>query len=228
LRQSDLPFPLCVAKIADMFRIVWPLSVAIWAACVPAASADACLQEIRALHETTFNPFARPPHRHGNTVHDADGAVSAVYSNLVETPLRTISGMPDGRQTMIVDHSMWERASPDAVWLEGPATLPTWREETLRRQTAEMARNLRDVTCHGPVVRGDETLIHYTFTTRTDPIHTGAYFGATNDAYVAPDTGLLRVLILDDFINPWANAPRRGRNVMTFDYDPALRVAPPQ
>ena len=188
--------------------------------------ADACRDEIAALYDGAIDPFQRPPHRQIVQVYDADGNPTRQYLNTIETPLRTIAGEPAASYfTMAIDRDLWNGPSPEGPWTQNPAQMPEGREETMRGQYAELRENLTDTVCHGTTADG---LVHYTYRTQTNPDDTGGFFGSLDQIWLDPDTGQIVRFELTDFVNAWTEGVSKERHVIEVEFDPTIKVDPPE
>lgn len=195
------------------------------------ARAGECADEVRALWDEggAMDPFARPPHRTTNTVHDADGTVLRVYDSVIETPLRTISGVRGTHMTMAIDNDAWNGPDVDGPWtaIQG---LPGDRRAGLEADRIQRRANLSDVQCPGLVARDAETYLAYGYTTRNDPDEAmgGFWYGSTDMVYLDPESRLPMIIEMTDFVTSFAPEPNPERHVVVFDYDPSIKVNPPE
>lgn len=198
---------------------------------VTAAAADDCLDRVRALWDAggAMDPMARPPHRTVNTVHDGDGNVQRVFDSVIETPLRTISGVRGTHMTMAIDNEAWNGPDVDGPWTATPG-LPGDRRAGFETDRIQRQANLTDATCPEPVERDGATYEVYGYTTRNDPNEAmgGAWFGSQDTVYLDPETGLPMIIEMTGFVSSWAPEPNDERHVIVFDYDPSIKVTAPQ
>ena len=193
--------------------------------------ADACLDEVRAMHAADLDPFARPAYRMENTVYAADGSVVRVFDSWIETPLIAMSGVRGaGLYALIRDRESWTGPTPEGPWTKAPALLPEDRRATAERMHDEETANLQDVACLGSVERDGQSWLAYRYTTRTDPDPTMGdnWFGATTTVYLDPETRLPGLFEQEAMVSKWAPEPSTERFVIVFDYDPDMALPNPE
>lgn len=193
--------------------------------------ADDCRDRIAAMFDGgALDAYQRPPHRHEKQVMSADGTVQTTFTSVVQTPLRTISGVKGGDMTLAVDDRTWTGPGPDGPWSESPSNFPPDRETWHKAMQAQQAANLTDVSCPGIVDVNGTVLENFRFSTRTDPNpdQNGAYFGSSDSVYVSPETGQVMRWDQSGLYSSWLPTPGNDLYVTRFDYDPAIRVDPPQ
>lgn len=89
------------------------------------ALADECTAKIAAMFQDgPLDAYQRPAHRHEKQVSDADGNVTYTFLSIVETPLRTISGIKGGDMTLAIDDDTWNGPSPDGLGRLRKTTCP--------------------------------------------------------------------------------------------------------
>ena len=205
------------------------LSVLLLTSLLPGvARGDACRDEIAALYAEggAMDPFARPPHRQTVRELTADGTETRVNVSLFETPMRTIAGVPaENRFTMAIGRDLWNGPSMDGPWTPLGYQMPEGREEAMRLGLRQNAANLADTDCLG--ADGDGRLV-YSYRTQTDPDASGVYSGAFYTVRVDPDSGRAMRIEMTDFVNSWTEGVSTDRHEITLDYDPSIRVLPPE
>lgn len=193
------------------------------------ARAD-CLDEVRAVYADTMDAFARPPYRATRIHSAADGTKISGFDDIVETPLRTISHVHEGQATLAVDGQTWTGAGPDGPWSPAPNMFPADRRAAMERSHAERLANLTEAECHGEVEVDGSTVLHYAYTTKTDPDpdQGGLWFGAREDIHVDPETGLLMRHEMSEFVSSFQAEPNGETAMTVFEYDPSIEVVPPE
>ncbi len=190
------------------------------------ALADACRDEIAALYDRPLDPFQRPPQMQIVRVLDADGNETRVFHNTIETPLRTMSGIPaENWFTLAIDRDMWNGPSEQGPWTKNAAQMPEGREEAMRTAYAQQKVNLTDTVCHGET---DEGLLHYTYRTQTDPDATGGFYGSLDQIWLDPESGQIVRFELTEFVNAWTEGVSQERHLIEVVFDPTIKVDPPE
>lgn len=199
---------------------------------VAASAEDACLESVRALWAEggPLDPYQRPPHRTVNTIHDADGAVSRVFNSVIETPLRTISGVRGTHMTLAVGNDVWNGPDVDGPWEKQPQGFTGDRRAGHEADRMQRQANLSDVACLGLVERDGVTYEAYSYTTRSDPNPDmgGAWYGSSDTVYVGPESGQVEMMEMGTFVSSWAPEPNGERHVIVFSYDPTIKVIAPE
>jgi hypothetical protein len=178
-----------------------------------------------------LDPFARPPHAIRSVTTGPDGAQKSVYLARFETPVETVGGVEGGEiMALIVGNDSWIGASLDGPWQEAPNMVPPDHEGFARAQIAQTTANLTDITCDGTAEVDGMTLEKVSYTTHTDPMEVtgGAWFGARYTAFIDPETNLLMRMETRDFVAHYAPEPGKDLQVITYTYDPDIKVDPPQ
>jgi len=195
------------------------------------ATAQDCIAQVRALWAEggPLDPYQRPPHRHVNTVRDATGAVTRVFTSIIETPLRTVAGIPGTHMTLAIDNEVWTGPGETGPWTAQPGFDHDRRAAHLADQAQRQA-NLEDVACHGTVERDGSAYLSYGYTTRTDPNEEmgGAWYGSTDTVFIDPETGQVMIWEMGEFRSSWAPEPDGETHEIVYEYDPALRVVRPE
>ncbi len=199
---------------------------------IPAQSnADACRDEIAALFDGgPLDPYQRPSHRHEKQVFDASGTPTHTFASIVQTPLRTISGIKGGDMTLAIDDDTWTGPSPDGPWTPSQNNMPKDREPWHRAMQAQQAANLTNTACPGIVNFEGTQWLSYRYSTKTDPNPdmNNAFFGSTDTVYIAPDTMQVMRLEQTGLFSSWLPEPGKDTYVTTFTYDPAITITAPQ
>lgn len=205
------------------------LAFGVIGASIPAV-ADECLEEIKALYANEMNPYNRGPYRSTKTVHDPAGKQTHVFENIVQTPLRTISGVVgSGAYTLVVDQKAWTGPKADGPWTPAPANFPKDRKashDAFRK--AEIA-GMTDGECSGEVDLDGKPALKYSFRIKTEPVKemNGMWLADHNTVWLDP--GSKEVLRWDktDFQSNWAPDVSKERHVEVFEYDGSVRVNAP-
>lgn len=107
--------------------------------------ADDCTSQIAAMFVGgPLDAYQQPPHRHEKRVTDADGNIVITYQSIVETPLRTISGIKGGAMTihgMAQDrmaHGHHQKITTPRTVNLGTMRCKRNRPKTFRRRNAPM------------------------------------------------------------------------------------------
>ncbi|MEQ9258209.1 MAG: hypothetical protein RIG84_03830 [Roseovarius sp.] len=207
--------------------------LAICLAVSPAAVAEEaeCLEEVRALWADggPFDAYQRPPHRNTNTMYDAAGNVTRVFDSIIETPLRTMAGIEGTHMTLAIDNRIWTGPGSEGPWTPQP-DMEGDRRAGHAEDRAQRQANTTDAACHGMVEHEGATYLSYGFTTRTDPSEAtgGTWFGSTDTVYIDPETRQVMIWEMGNFVYSWAPEPNGERHVIVFEYDPAIKVNPPE
>lgn len=188
------------------------------------ATADPCKDEIAALFDGPLDPFQRPPHRQVVQVFDADGTQTQTYINTIETPLRTIAGVPGVHLTLVVDRDVWNGPNLDGPWTPMAGQMPEGREADMRRQQAELRDSLTDTECHGA---GTDGRISYSYRSQTQPDATGGFFGSHTRIWIDPGIGQITRFELTDFVNAWTEGVSKERHEIDVEFDSSIKVMPP-
>lgn len=203
---------------AFLLLLILPLAAPAWA--------DACRDEIAALHDGPLEPLNRPPHKQITTVYDPDGSVVYDLVSLVKTPLRTISGQESANWfTMAIDRDVWNGPSLDGPWTANAAQMPEGREAQMRQLTLDFKANLSDTVCHGPDESGNP---RYTFRTQSNPDATGAFFGSLDTVTLDATSGEAIRFERTEFVNSWTEGVSMQVWVSENIYDATITVSPPQ
>lgn len=195
------------------------------------AAADPCRDEIAALFANgPLDAYQRPPHRHEKQVFDASGALTLTFSSIVETPLRSISGIKGGDMTLTIDDDTWTGPSPDGPWAPSQNNMPKDREPWHRAMQAQQAANLSDTACPGIVDFDGHQWLSYRFSTRTDPNPAmgNAFYGSSDTVHIDPETRQVMRWEQTGLYSSWLPEPGKDTYVTTFSYDPGVRVTAPQ
>ena len=194
------------------------------------ASADDCLAEIKALYGDEMNAYTRKPYRSTKTVYDADGRQTHVFENLVETPLRTISGVKgSGAYTLVVDLSAWTGPGADGPWTPAPANFPKDRKaghDAFRE--AEIA-GMSDPECPGAVDLDGRPALKFVFRIKTEPVAemNGMWLADHNTVWLDPASKDVLRWDKTDFQSNWAPDVSKERHVEVFEYDGSIKVTSP-
>ena len=193
--------------------------------------ADDCLAEVQALWATgaPLDAYQRPPHRHVNTVRDADGNVTQVYGSIIETPLRTIAGVEGANMTMAIDNDIWTGPGEAGPWTPQQGfTGDRHAQHEADRQQRQA--NVTDVTCHGTVEVDGASYLSYSFTTKSDPNEEmgGIWYGSSDTVYIDPESQQVMIWEMDSFVSSWAPEPNGEQHRVVYTYDPSVKVTRPE
>lgn len=195
------------------------------------ARADDCHDEVSALYDGgTLDSFARPAHRQIKRVFSAEGDLKYIFDIVVETPLATIAGIRDGGQfIMAVGNNTWMGPTLDGPWTAG-TDMQGDMEAAQRQVVTSQQKNLKDVECLGLTERDGATYQTYRFRTKTDPSpERGESWWASYDTiWLDPETRQVAIWELTEHEASWAPETNMEVHVIEFEYDPAIRVAPPE
>jgi hypothetical protein len=214
-----------------MTRIFPPL-IAVATLCLalpPAAHADSCTEEIKALFsEGPLDPFVQPPYQYDMVVYDAAGAVKLEYITTFDTPMRAMNGLKGQTMYLSIDRQTWSGPGPDGPWTELPNSLPEDLEGFHKATRDALAANLSEAECLGVVEKDGASLVAYRYKTQTGPNPDGTYFGATYTSYIDPETNRL---VLQEEIGAFAHyqpAPGTDVTIKTYRYDGDFTLSAPE
>ncbi|MEQ8896252.1 MAG: hypothetical protein RID23_04115 [Roseovarius sp.] len=195
------------------------------------ARADDCLADIRALWETgaPLDAYQRPPHRHVNTVRDADGTVTQTYASIIETPLRTVAGVDGSHMTMSIDNDIWTGPGENGPWTPQQG-FPGDRRAQHEADRIQRQANLTDVTCHGPVEVDGASYLSYSFTTKSDPNEEmgGMWYGSSDTVYIDPETRQVMIWEMGTFVSSWSPESNGETHRVVYTYDPSVKLTRPE
>ena len=193
------------------------------------ARADACRDEIAALFDGgALDPFAQPPHRYDHVVTGADGSPRYAMTVTFASPLKSMTEMNTGMRSLVIGRDSWMAQGADAPWVKAPNMLPEDMEGLYRRHRDQLAANLRDTECLGPVEVEGQGLTAYRYTTQTDADDQGIYFGGTYTVYLDPDTGLKMRQEVDGALAHYQPDAGTDRTVQTYSYVDTITLSPPE
>ncbi len=195
-----------------------------------AAASQDCIEKVRAMHKGAWNPFTRTPHRSVRTEYDSAGKVLLVWDNIVQSPLRTISGIRNqGPFALVIDNKAWTGPS-----LEGPWTstqdLPAGRKENLMRLNQSTIDGIHSAECAQTVVLDGKNVEKYTFKIKTaaDKKQGGLWLADTNTIFFDPAAQQIVRWEKTEMQSSWAPKPSQNRHITEFDYDPNIKVEAPK
>ncbi len=194
------------------------------------ALADDCTSQIAAMFTGgPLDAYQRPPHRHEKQVTDADGNVSITFQTIVETPLRTISGIKGGAMTLTIDDDTWSGPGPDGPWASSENTNPKNRKPWHNAMQAQQAKNLTATECTDGVTLEGNTFDIVRYSTKTDPNPdmNNAFFGSSDTVYIDPETRQVILLEQTGFFSSWLLEPRKDQHITRFTYDPNIKITAP-
>ena len=192
--------------------------------------ADECTAQIAAMFDGgALDAYQRPPHRHEKQVIDASGNVTITFASIVETPLRTISGVKGGAMTLTIDDATWTGSGAEGPWTPSDNNMPKNREAWHKSMQAQQAANLTDTSCQDGVVIDGNTWNMVAFSTKTDPNPDmgGAFFGSSDTVYIDPETRQVMLWEQTGLFSSWLPEPGMDTQVTRFRYDPSLKVTAP-
>lgn len=194
--------------------------------------ADSCKEEISAMHyDGPLDPFARPPYRSEKQVFDADGNMLWVFDDIVETPLKTVSGVRgSGSFALVVDRSVWTGPSLEGPWSSAPSNFPKDREAALKRTRDLRVEGITMAKCAGEVTLDGKTVRQYIFQTKPAPDEKqgGMWFAERSTVFVDPQKEEVVRWEMTDFQSSFMPDVNKEMHVFTFSYDPDLTVDIPQ
>jgi hypothetical protein len=119
-------------------------------------------------------------------------------------------------EAIFIGNAMW-LAKGDGQWAQSPA-VPAEQRMQVYEDLSEQLRNARDVACLGPVAFGTKSYLGYRFTSQRDVNGKPVIWVST--LYVDPATGLAA--------RQEVNADTRQPILMTFTFDPSIKIEAPQ
>ncbi len=194
-----------------------------------AVASQACIEKVRAMHEGIWNPFNRPPYRSVMTEYDSTGEVLRVWDNIVQSPLRTISGVREsGAFALVVESSVWTGPSPEGPWATAQG-LPDGRTDRILRSHQFMIDGIHFAECETGVVLDGRQVEKYTYKVKTAPDETqgGLWLADTNVIYFDPASERIMQWEKTDFQSAWAPQVNQDRHVTVFEYDVRIQVDAP-
>lgn len=213
-------------------RFLRPLLLVSMALAPVQAVADACRERIAAAFDGgPLDPRDRPPHRQTTTVLAQDGVEIRVFDTVMESALRSLSGVRgSGTYTLVIDRQSWTGPAPDGPWSKAPNLLPDDRMDQIDRIRRQEQANLSDTACPGAQELNGQGVEVFVFTTRTDPDPSmgDAWYGARNTVYFDPDTNRVLRWEMTDFRNSWSSGIGTERHVILYDYDSSIRLPEPE
>lgn len=190
--------------------------------------AQSCDETLTALFTTgSFNPFNRPSWKERTVQITEDGTETHVVDATWQDPTRVLS-FSNGSYSISVGSQMWTSTSEDGPWTAANAILPEDMAEFHRLHNEALMRNMTDVSCPGTEVIDGREMAKYIYRTQTDPNEYGSWFGGLYTSYVDAETGLLMRVEIRESIASWAPNPAEGVNVTVLEYDPTIKVDPPE
>lgn len=195
------------------------------------AFADDCSSQIAAMFTGgPLDAYQRPPHRHEKQVTDAAGNVTITYQSIVETPLRTISGIKDGAMTLAIADDTWTGPGPNGPWTSSENNMPKNRKPWHQAMQAQQAKNLAATECLDGVAIGGNTWDMVRYSTKTDPNPdmNNAFFGSSDTVYIDPETKQVMRLEQTGFFSSWLPEPGKDTHVTQFSYDADIKIAAPE
>jgi len=133
----------------------------------PALAEDpGCLAEIDALHDGPLNPLVRTPHRVERIITEANGAVTSIWDDVIETPLRAITGIRGQQMTLILDRDCWTGPTAGGPWTLQPGQLAENRIATMTTQQAARRAGIEDAERPGLTEVDGRMLTEYRFVAR--------------------------------------------------------------
>lgn len=195
------------------------------------ALADDCTSRIAAMFSGgPLDAYQRPPHRHEKQVTDVAGNVSTTFQSIVETPLRTISGIKGGAMTMTIDDDTWTGPGPDGPWTPSENNNPKNRKPWHNAMQAQQAKNLTATECTDGVTLDGSTWNMVRYSTKTDPNPdmNNAFFGSSDTVYIDPETMQVIRLEQTGFFSSWLPEPRKDTHITLFTYDPDVEITAPE
>lgn len=207
---------------------------AVLAVCIFAtqpALADDCTSRIATMFTGgPLDAYQRLPHRHEKQVTDAEGNLTITYQSIVETPLRSISGIKDGDMTLTIDDDTWTGPGPDGPWTSSENNNPKNRKPWHNAMQAQRAKNLTATECADGVTLDGVTLdmVHYSSKTDPNPDMNNAFFGSSDTVYIDPETRQVMLLEQTGFFSSWLPEPGKDIHITRFTYDTDIKVTAPE
>lgn len=195
------------------------------------ALADDCTSRIAEMFtDGPLDAYQRPPHRHEKQVTDAAGNVSITFQSIVETPLRTISGIKGGAMTLTIDDDTWTGPGPDGPWTSSVNNNQRDREPWHNTMQEQQAKNLTATECADGVTLEGNTWDRVRYSTKTDPNPNmnNAFFGSTDTVYIDPETMQVIRLEQTGFFSSWLPEPGKDTHITLFTYDPDVKINAPE
>ncbi len=194
-----------------------------------ASASQDCVETVQAMHKGVWDPFKRTPHRSTKTEYDPEGKVLRIWSNVVQSPLRTISGIRDsGNFALVVDSKVWTGPSLEGPW-RATQGFPAGRKEKILRSQEFMINGIHSAECAQKVVLDSTEVEKYVYKVKTaaDKTQGGLWLADTNIIYFDPASKQIIKWEKTDFQSSWAPQVNRNRHVFLFDYDLQIKVDAP-
>lgn len=194
------------------------------------AHADACTARVAAMFQAgPLDAYERPSHRHEKQVLNAAGIVNFTFTSIIDTPLRSISGIKGGDMTLTIDDDTWTGPSADGPWTPSENNMQKDRKPWHLALQAQQAKNLTNTECDDAAKLDGKEVIKLRYSTKTDPNPdmNNAFFGSTDTAYIDPETQLLLRLEQTGFFSSWLPEPGTDTHVTLFTYDPTIQIETP-
>lgn len=205
-------------------------ATAVYALASQPTLADDCKSQIAAMFMGgPLDAYQRPPHRHQKQVTDVDGNVSITYQSIVETPLRTISGIKGGAMTLTIDDDTWNGPGPDGPWVSSENNNPKNRKSWHNAMQAQQSKNLTATECTDGVTLDGNTfdIVRYSSKTDPNPDMGNAFFGSSDTVYIDPETKQVILLEQTGFFSSWLPEPGKDTHTTRFTYDPNVKITAP-
>lgn len=195
------------------------------------AFSQTCLEETKALYGNEMNFYNRRPYRSEKVVFDPSGKQTHTFENVVENPLKTISGVKgSGFYTLTVDQEAWTGPSIEGPWTPTPTNFPSDRRAGHDAMRAAEMDGMSDAICHGEVDIDGQKAKKFEFSVKTDPIEEmgGMWLGDRSTVWIAVDTGEVLRWDRTNFTSNWAPEESKEVHVEVFNYDDTIKVTAPQ
>ena len=193
--------------------------------------ADDCTARIAAMYDGgPLDAYQRPSHRHEKQVIDAAGNTTATFQSIVETPLRSISGIKGGAMTLTIDDDTWSGPGPDGPWTPSENRMQKDREPWHRAMQAQQAKNLTATACADGVAFEGNSWTKVQFSTKTDPNPDmgDAFFGSSDTVYIDPETNQVMRWEVTGLFSSWLPDPGKDTHITRFTYDPSIHITRPE
>ena len=189
-----------------------------------------CLAEIKALFQGELNSWNRRPYRSEKTVFDVNGAKIRIFDNIVQTPLRTISGVRDGPMALVIDRDTWTGTSADGPWTKAPNQLPEGRKAAHAKFLEASINGMSNAKCNGVKNIDGRSLLNYSFHIKTEPDaqRGGMWLADQNAVYLTPETKEVVRWEKTDFQSSWAPQVNKELHVELFEYDNSIKIDRPE
>lgn len=213
-----------------LLKFVLAATSTVCALALQPALADDCTSKITAMFTGgPLDVYQRPSHRHEKQMIDAKGNITITFQSIVETPLRTISGIKNKAMTLTIDDNTWSGPGPDGPWTPSENNNFKNRKPWHIAMQVQQAKNLTATECTDGVMLDGSTfdVVRYSSKTDPNPDINNAFFGSSDTVYIDPKTRQVMRLEETGLFSSWLPEPGKDTYITRFTYDENIRIATP-